>query len=141
MAKSKITVNPIFKLDVTGKLFLNKDTNKDVQETVLFNKLITLLNIEKGTLATFPNLGLKQYLYSMCFNDESDTIAIINEFEEECKRQLNQPCTINYKFDSESKTVKASLEIENLNYGIDFEYTLNNNSIKVINYYFNEMEN
>ena len=37
----KVIVNPTFRSDIDGKLFKNKDTNKDIQETVIFNALTT----------------------------------------------------------------------------------------------------
>ena len=71
----KVIVNPTFRSDIDGKLFKNKDTNKDIQETVIFNALTTRLSIYKGDLALFPNIGLKQHLFNFSFEDESGAIT------------------------------------------------------------------
>lgn len=126
------SVNPTFRLDVDGKLFKNKNSNYDVQETIIFNSLFTRLSIVKGDLAYFPNLGLKQHLHSIEFNDEYDVQTAIAEFEQDVTSQLNQECRIEYTLDRINKTVNMIFNLENLKYGLEFEYRGTNNSIKVI---------
>ena len=41
-------VNPTFRLDVTGKLFKNKASNRNIQETLFFNDIMTRRSINKG---------------------------------------------------------------------------------------------
>ena len=67
MTSKTVTVNPTFRLDVNGKLFNNKESNLNVQDTITFNNLMSRLSIEKGYLPLFPNLGLKQHLHYLSF--------------------------------------------------------------------------
>lgn len=136
MAKKVTAVNPTFRLDVTGKLFLNKDSNIDVQDTIVFNELMSRLSIEKGYLATFPDLGLKQHLFQFNFVDESDLGTAITDFENDVSDQMNQGCTINYELDSYNRNVKLEFNLEKLRYNVMYEYTNNNGAIQVINYSF-----
>lgn len=136
MAKKVTAVNPTFRLDVTGKLFLNKDSNIDVQDTIVFNELMSRLSIEKGYLAAFPDLGLKQHLFQFNFVDESDLGTAITDFENDVSDQMNQGCTINYELDSYNRNVKLEFNLEKLRYNVMYEYTNNNGAIQVINYSF-----
>jgi hypothetical protein len=133
---STIPVNPSFRLDVTGELFLNKDTNIDVQDTLVFNRLFTRLSIEKGRLALFPNTGLKQHLYKFNFVDKEELATAVQEFEDDVKEQMAQDCTISYTLDTDNKYVHMTFELENLKYNVEFVYENVNNSIKIINYTF-----
>ncbi len=136
MAKNKVTVNPMFRLDVNGKLFLNKDSNLDVQNTIIFNSLMTRLNIEKGYLPAFPNLGLKQHLYKFNFIDKEDIESVISNFEDDVMIQMNQGCTIEYEMDTDNRSVKLEFNLEKMKYNVMYEYTNVNGAIKVINYSF-----
>lgn len=136
MAKNKITVNPMFRLDVDGKLFLNKDSNLDVQNTIIFNSLMTRLNIEKGYLPTFPNLGLKQHLYKFNFIDKEDIESVISNFEDDVMIQMNQGCTIEYEMDTDNRSIKLEFNLEKMKYNVMYEYTNVNGAIKIINYSF-----
>ena len=137
MATTK-AVNPTFRLDVTGKLFLNKETNIDVQDTITFNSLFTRLSITKGDLALFPNQGLEQFLHLFEFNTSDQIAENVRNFEKEASSQLGKECTIDYTLDAANKSVKMSFTIEGLEYGISFEYRSINNSIKIINYQFDD---
>lgn len=137
MATTK-AVNPTFRLDVTGKLFLNKETNIDIQDTITFNSLFTRLSITKGDLAIFPNVGLQQFLHLFEFNTEEQIAENIMNFEKEATSQLGKECTIDYTLDAANKSVAMSFSITGLEYGINFEYRSINNSIKVINYRFDD---
>ena len=53
MTSKTVTVNPTFRLDVNGKLFNNKESNLNVQDTITFNNLMSRLSIEKGYLPLF----------------------------------------------------------------------------------------
>lgn len=134
--KKTIAVNPTFRLDVTGKLFLNKDSNIDVQDTIIFNELMTRLSIEKGYLATFPDLGLKQHLFKFNFVDQSEAETAISEFEDDVRAQMKQDCTIEHEFDSYNRNIKLEFNLEKLKYNVMYEYTNNNGAIQVINYSF-----
>ena len=138
MIINRKTVNPTFKLDITGKLFLNRDSNIDMKATIIYNCLNTRLNIEKGRLPLFPEIGLKQHLHQMNFNDEAHLDLNIQEFEDDVKNQLGKNCSIDYKLDPDSKSSILSFELEGLKYGVQFKYNTSNNSIKVIDYIFNE---
>lgn len=134
MATTK--VNPTFRLDVTGKLFNDKDTNLDVQDTIIFNNLMTRLSIEKGYLPTFPDLGLKQHLYDFNFIENEDVDLAIKNFESDVTYQMQQGCTINYTLDPDNRNITMEFNLEKLKYNILYEYTNTNGSIKVINYSF-----
>lgn len=136
MEKKLIPVNPTFRLDVTGELFKNKDSNIDVQDTLIFNDLMTRLSIEKGYLATFPDLGLKQHLYNFNFVDEQDLETAIGNFEVDAGSQMNQGCTIEYELDPTNRNVKLEFNLEKLKYNILYQYSNNNGAIQVINYSF-----
>ena len=62
MTSKTVTVNPTFRLDVNGKLFNNKESNLNVQDTITFNNLMSRLSIEKGYLPLFP-----KYHHYTCF--------------------------------------------------------------------------
>ena len=100
----KVIVNPTFRSDIDGKLFKNKDTNKDIQETVIFNALTTRLSIYKGDLALFPNIGLKQHLFNFSFEDESGIAEATNNMESDIEQQLNRSCTVQYELNKDMKT-------------------------------------
>ena len=132
-------VNPTFRLDVTGKLFLDKETNINIQDTITFNSLFTRLSINKGDLAVFPGLGLKQYFNLFNFNNsEDDLTENIRAFEKDATDQLGKKCTITYSLDRDNGNTDMSFNIEGLSYGINFEYKDTNKSIDVINYSFND---
>lgn len=129
---NKVLINPTFRLDVNGKLFRNKNTNNDVQETIIFNALMARLSINKGDLPLFPNVGLKQYFGKLNFMDEVEIAMTINEFEAEIEAQMNKECKITPKFDKERKHVEIFLELEGLEYPIQLRYSNNNGSIRII---------
>ena len=129
----KVIVNPTFRSDIDGKLFKNKDTNKDIQETVIFNALTTRLSIYKGDLALFPNIGLKQHLFNFSFEDESGIAEAANNMESDIEQQLNRSCTIQYELNRDMKTIKLSIHITGIEYAYEYEFTNINNSIRVIN--------
>lgn len=136
MAKETVTVNPTFRLDVNGKLFRNKESNLNVQDTITFNSLMSRLSIEKGYLPLFPNLGLKQHLHLLSFVDSEKLDSIISSFEADVRDQMNQDCSIEYELDNDNKHIKLQFSLENLKYSLLYEYTNVNNAIKVINYSF-----
>ena len=129
----KVIVNPTFRSDIDGKLFKNKDTNKDIQETVIFNALTTRLSIYKGDLALFPNIGLKQHLFNFSFEDESGIAEAANNMESDIEQQLNRSCTIQYELNKDMKTIKLSIHITGIEYAYEYEFTNINNSIRIIN--------
>ena len=129
----KVIVNPTFRSDIDGKLFKNKDTNKDIQETVIFNALTTRLSIYKGDLALFPNIGLKQHLFNFSFEDESGIAEAANNMESDIERQLNRSCTIQYELNKDMKTIKLLIHITGIEYAYEYEFTNINNSIRIIN--------
>ena len=129
----KVIVNPTFRSDIDGKLFKNKDTNKDIQETVIFNALTTRLSIYKGDLALFPNIGLKQHLFNFSFEDESGIAEAASNMEADIERQLNRSCSVQYELNRDTKTVKLLVHITGIEYAYEYEFTNINNSIRVIN--------
>ena len=130
---NKVIVNPTFRSDIDGKLFKNKDTNKDVQETVIFNALTTRLSIYKGDLALFPTIGLKQHLFNFSFEDESGIAEAANNMESDIEQQLNRSCTVQYELNKDMKTIKLSIHITGIEYAYEYEFTNINNSIRIIN--------
>lgn len=128
----KVLINPTFRLDVNGKLFRNKNTNNDIQETIIFNNLMTRLSINKGDLPAFPSLGLKQYFGKFNFMDETDITINLSEFESEMEAQMDRECKITPKFDKENKYVEISIEVEGLKYPATVRYFNNNGSIRII---------
>lgn len=129
----KVIVNPTFRSDIDGKLFKNKDTNKDIQETVIFNALTTRLSIYKGDLALFPNIGLKQHLFNFSFEDESGVAEAASNMESDIEQQLNRSCTVQYELNRDMKTIKLSIHITGIEYAYEYEFTNINNSIRIIN--------
>ena len=129
----KVIVNPTFRSDIDGKLFKNKDTNKDIQETVIFNALTTRLSIYKGDLALFPNIGLKQHLFKFSFEDESGIAEAASNMETDIEQQLNRSCTVQYELNRDLKTIKLSVHITGIEYAYEYEFTNINNSIRIIN--------
>lgn len=129
----KIIVNPTFRSDIDGKLFKNKATNKDAQETLLFNSLTTRLSIFKGDLPLFPEVGLKQHLLKFGFEDESGVSEIVAEFEADIEYQLKRSCEIKYELDSDTKSIKLAIHISGIEYAYEYEFTNINNSIRIIN--------
>ena len=88
---SSVTVNPTFRLDVDGKLFKNKESNLNVQDTITFNNLMSRLSIEKGYLPLFPNLGLKQHLHNFSFVEKvifKPPELIIKKNSSKCKNRF-----------------------------------------------------
>lgn len=129
----KVIVNPTFRSDIDGKLFKNKDTNKDIQETVIFNALTTRLSIYKGDLALFPNIGLKQHLFNFSFEDESGIAEAASNMETDIEQQLNRSCSVQYELNPDTKTIKLSVHISGIEYAYEYEFTNINNSIRIIN--------
>lgn len=127
-----VKVNPTFRIDVDGHLFKNKHKNKDIQETIIFNDLLTRLAINKGDLPYFPSLGLKQYLSKFNFSTEAEIAQIVTQFESDMESQLNRDCRVHYELEPDSKHVNFSLEIDGLEYPIDFVYSGTNDSIRII---------
>lgn len=127
-----IKVNPTFRLDIDGHLFKNKTSNKNIQETLFFDSLITRLSINKGDLVHFPNMGLKQHLGKFNFSNSSEIAQVVSEFESDLDTQLGRDCTVNYELDSENKHVSFSLEIDGFDFPINFIYSGTNDSIKII---------
>ena len=128
----KVIINPTFRNGVDGKLFRNKDTNRDIQETIVLNNLFTRLSIPKGELAYFPTLGLKQHLGKLVFNDTSDTAMAIEEFEEDMREQMGQNCSIDYELDVDNRLIKMKISLEKLKYAVQMEYSGINGSIRII---------
>lgn len=135
----KIVVNPVFRQDVDGRLFKEKVSNSNLQDTLLFNDLYTRLSIVKGDLALFPNLGLKQHLFNFGFVDESDIAINISKFESDLESQLNRECAVDYSLDRDNKEVAITFGVQGLKYPISFKYMQVQNSIKVIDYKFEEL--
>ena len=129
----KVIVNPTFRSDIDGKLFKNKDTNKDIQETVIFNALTTRLSIYKGDLSLFPNIGLKQHLFNFSFEDESGVAEAASNMETDIEQQLNRSCSVQYELNPDTKTIKLSVHISGIEYAYEYEFTNINNSIRIIN--------
>ena len=136
MTSKTVTVNPTFRLDVNGKLFNNKESNLNVQDTITFNNLMSRLSIEKGYLPLFPNLGLKQHLHYLSFIESENVDRVIGDFESDVRNQMQQDCSIEYEVDKDNKHIKLEFNLEKLKYSLLYEFTNVNNSIKVINYSF-----
>ena len=130
---NKTIVNPTFRSDIDGRLFKNKDSNKDIQETVIFNSLTTRLSIFKGDLALFPNLGLKQHLFNFSFEDESGIAEAASNLESDIENQLKHSCSVKYDLNRDTKSVKLYIHISGIEYAYEYEFTNINNSIRVIN--------
>lgn len=133
-----VVINPTFRLDVNGKLFRNKHTNTNVQETIVFNNLMTRLSINKGDLPLFPSLGLKQYFGKFNFEDESGVDLIRAQFEEELEAQMQRQCRIHVEKSPDEKHLDVSIEVEGLEYPVQFKYSNSNGSIRVIEPQFTE---
>ena len=129
----KVIVNPTMRSEIGGKVFKNQDTNKDIQETVIFNALTTRLSIYKGDLALFPNIGLKQHLFNFSFEDESGVAEAASNMETDIEQQLNRSCSVQYELNPDTKTVKLSVHISGIEYAYEYEFTNINNSIRIIN--------
>lgn len=130
---NKTIVNPTFRLDINGKLFKNKDTNKDIQETMIFNSLTTRLSIYKGDLALFPDIGLKQHLFNFGFNDVSGVAEAAANLEADIEYQLRRSCDVRYELGTTEQFIKLFIHIEGIAYAYEYEFTNINNSIRVIN--------
>ena len=81
MEKPRRTVNPQFRLDVDGRLFKQTATNQDLQDTLIFDDLYSRFCIVKGDLPLFPNIGLKQHLYTFGFVEEPEAMLHKEDFE------------------------------------------------------------
>ena len=130
--KQVIIVNPTFREDIDDKLFKNRADNKNIQDTLLFNDFMTRLSIYKGDLALFPELGLKQHVDNLGFDDKDGTVEVIQEFEDDIENQLKRTCNINYSFDIDDRSIMIEIEIDGLNMPVTFKKR-ENNSIKIIN--------
>lgn len=133
-----IKINPTFRLDVNGKLFRNKDTNKNVQETILFNNLMTRLSITKGSLPLFPTLGLKQHLGRFNFQDSSSVDTTAAEFESDLEAQMNRECRVHVVKNADDRHLDITIEVEGLEYPVEFKYSNSNGSIRIIEPQFND---
>lgn len=131
-------VNPTFRIDVTGQLFKNKDSNINVQDTLVFNKLFTRLGIVKGDLATFPQVGLQQHLFVLSWGDHDELEERIRDFEEDVKIQMQQDCSIESEYNVHTKDVSLEFILANLKYTVEFIYQNLNKSIKIIDYQFSD---
>lgn len=127
-----ISVNPSFRLDVDGKLFKNKESNTNIQETLFFSNLLTRLSINKGDLPLFPDMGLKQWLGKFVFKTDQEIGLTVASFEQDLETQLNRTCHVSYETDSDNKYVKISIEIDGLELPASFEYNHMNGSIRII---------
>lgn len=127
-----IKINPTFRLDVNGKLFRNKDTNKNIQETILFNNLMTRLSIAKGSLPLFPTLGLKQHLGKFNFQDAGGVDTVAAEFESDLESQMNRECRVHVVKSPDERHLEVTIEIEGLEYPLEFKYSNSNGSIRII---------
>lgn len=137
MANKVITI-PSFRLGVDGKLFKIKNSNKNIQETIIFHTLLTRLSIYKGDLPLFPDLGLKQHLGKFNFTDESQIPSVIANFELDVENQMGRSCTIDYELDKDSKDIKLSFSLEGMEYSLDMSYSTFNGSIRPINFQFDD---
>lgn len=135
--QSTIVVNPTFRLDVDGRLFKETSTNEDVQDTLIFNRLYTMLSIVKGDLPLFPDIGLKQHLFNFGFVDEEEIESNVEDFEDDMETQLGRDCAINYTLDKSDKSVDIDIGVSGLQYPISFKYMNLQNSIRIIHYEFN----
>lgn len=129
----KTIVNPTFRLDIDGKLFKNKENNRDAQETLLFNSLTTRLAIYKGDLPLYPEVGLKQHLFKFGFNDDSGVSEVVAEFEADIEYQLKRSCEIQYELNHDTNSIKLFIHITGIEYAYEYEFTNINNSIRIIN--------
>ena len=93
---------------------------------------MTRLSIYKGDLALFPELGLKQHVDNLGFDDKDGTVEVIQEFEDDIENQLKRTCNINYSFDIDDRSIMIEIEIDGLNMPVTFKKR-ENNSIKIIN--------
>ena len=129
-------VNPTFRLDVNGRLFKNKNSNKNIQETIFFNTFMTRLSINKGDLVYFPNLGLKQHLGKFNFTDKNRLMQEAISFESDIEEQMGRDARVNYELDPDNKHVSFSIELDGLEYPINFIYSGTNDSIRIISSQF-----
>lgn len=135
---AKTIVNLTFRLDVNGKLFRNKDTNEDIQETLLFNQLMTRFYINKGDLPLFPNLGLKQFFGRFGFLDEAEANMVVADLEAEIELQMGRNCTVSKVIDHQHKHIDISIELEGIKQPLSIRYFNNNGSIRIIEPQFND---
>ena len=127
----KVLINPTFRLDVSGKLFRNKKTNMDIQETIIFNNFMTRLSITKGDLPTFPEVGLKQFFGRFGFVDETEAnVAIEHKMQRDCK--------ISSVKDVENKHIDIMIQLEGIEAPLNIRYFNNNGSIRIIEPQFDE---
>ena len=134
----KVLIVPTFRLDVSGKLFRNKKTNMDIQETIIFNNFMTRLSITKGDLPTFPEVGLKQFFGRFGFVDEIEANVAIAEFEEEIEHQMQRDCKISSVKDVENKHIDIMIQLEGIEAPLNIRYFNNNGSIRIIEPQFDE---
>ena len=134
----KVIVNPTFRLDVDGKLFKNKNSNMDMQETIYFNNLMTRLSINKGDIVHFPEMGLKQHLSKFNFVDDTELVSAIADFESDIETQMGRSCTINYQLDRDNQHVDFDIDIEGFEYNFKFSYSGVNGSIRIIEPIYDE---
>lgn len=136
----RVKVNPTFRIDVDGRLFKNKHSVQDIQDSIILNNLFTRLSISKGDLVYFPNLGLKQYLGQFNFATNDKIAMLTSAFEEDLTAQMNRECRVHYELDADNKHVSFSLEIDGLEYPVNFVYSGTNDSIRVIQPQFTDEE-
>lgn len=129
---NKVIINPTFRNGIDGKLFRNKNSNKNVQETILLNNLFTRLSIAKGDLALFPSVGLRQHLGKLVFNDSVDSAMILDAFEQDLTEQMNQECSLDYELDPDDKIIRMKISLEGLRNAVQLEYYSTNGSIRII---------
>ena len=60
------------------------------------------------------------------------------DFETDIESQLGRSCSIDINLDKSNKAIELDIQLEGLNYPIKFKYMHLQNSIKVIDYKFNE---
>ena len=131
----KVIVNPTFRLDVDGKLFKNKNSNMDMQETIYFNNLMTRLSINKGDIVHFPEMGLKQHLSKFNFVYDTELVSAISDFESDIETQMGRSCTINYQLDRDNQHVDFDIDGKIYNDKTSIFLVSNSNRMGGINLY------
>lgn len=130
------SVDIVPELDITGNFKRLKDVNRNVSEKLIYNQLITIINMRRGFNPWFPELGLADIIHRIPFNDTFDVGKITDELESEVRKQTNSECSVKTKIgvnSDNSKYVDITFYVNNLTYGVTARLNQNDPNIRVIN--------
>lgn len=133
MSSFKTDIIPF--LDITGNFKKITNNSKNMEERLLYNELITLINMKQGFHPWYPDLGLANIIARFPFSSKSEAAEVMEELETQVSLQLGSECVTNFKINTDtdgSSYVLIDFKLQGLSDVVTVKYKQNDPNITIV---------